>query len=406
MKYNVLIIGTVFPEPTSTAAGSRLLQLIEQFQHQNWIINFATTAAISNFSFNLTSLSINVFEIKLNNSGFDDFIKNLNPAIVVFDRFVIEEQFGWRVHQNCPHCLQVLDTEDLHFLRKTRHENFKKNIEITSNDLLNSDLAKREIASIYRCDLSLIISSFEMDLLINVFKIDKKMLHYLPFLLDKIDENDLKTFPTFAKRQHFVSIGNFRHPPNWDTVLNLKENIWKHIKSQIPTAEIHIYGAYMPETAQQLHNKKEGFIVKGRAENAHEIIKTARVLLAPIRFGAGLKGKLIDAMQTGTPFVTTKIGAEAMFCDFATNEPEFIEKAISLYKNENLWKTAQQNGIEIINNHFDKTMHSPAFIDAIMALHNNLTQHRTNNFVGQMLRHHAMQSTKYMSRWIELKSKK
>jgi glycosyltransferase involved in cell wall biosynthesis len=291
-------------------------------------------------------------------------------------------------------------------LRKTRHENFKKNIEITSNDLLNSDLAKREIASIYRCDLSLIISSFEMDLLINIFKIDKKMLHYLPFLLDKIDENDLKTFPTFAKRQHFVSIGNFRHPPNWDTVLNLKENIWKHIKSQIPTAEIHIYGAYMPETAQQLDNKKEGFIVKGRAENAHEIIKTARVLLAPIRFGAGLKGKLIDAMQTGTPFVTTKIGAEAMFCDFATNENEFIEKAISLYKNENLWKTAQQNGIEIINNHFDKTMHSPAFIGAIMALHNNLTQHRTNNFVGQMLRHHAMQSTKYMSRWIELKSQK
>lgn len=406
MKYNVLIIGTVFPEPTSTAAGSRLLQIINLFQNQNWHVNFATTAAVGEFSFDFKSLHINVFEIKLNHSAFDDFIKNLNPAIVVFDRFVIEEQFGWRVAENCPNCLQVLDTEDLHFLRKTRHENFKKNIEITSNDLLNSDLAKREVASIYRCDLSLIISSFEMDLLIKVFKIDKKMLHYLPFLLDKIDENDLKTFPTFAKRQHFVSIGNFRHPPNWDTVLNLKENIWKHIKSQLPTAEIHIYGAYMPETAQQLHNKKEGFIVKDRAENAHEIIKTARVLLAPIRFGAGLKGKLIDAMQTGTPFVTTKIGAEAMFCDFATTENEFVEKAIALFKNENLWITAQQNGIEIINNYFDKSIFENEFIDTIISIQTNLSQHRTNNFVGQMLRHHAMQSTKYMSRWIELKSQK
>jgi len=403
LNQKILIIGAVFPEPNSTAAGSRMLQIVEQFQNKNWQINFASTASESEFSFDFKSLAINSFQIKMNDSGFDDLIKKINPTIVVFDRFMIEEQFGWRVAENCPDCLRVLDTEDLHFLRKTRHNNLKKNIEFTDNDLLNSDLAKREIASIYRCDLSLIISSFEMNLLSSVFKIDKKILCYLPFLLKKIAKDGFKTFPSLAERQHFISIGNFRHEPNWDAVLYLKNNIWRHIKKQLPDAEIHIYGSYVTEKAQQLHNPKEGFIIKGRADNAHAVIKNARVLLAPLRFGAGLKGKLIDAMQTGTPFVTSEIGAEGMFCDFANSENEFVEKSISIYKDETLWKTAQQNGVEIINNYFEKSIFETEFFETIIGVQNNLEQHRTDNFIGNLLQHHTMQSTKYMSRWIESK---
>jgi hypothetical protein len=125
--------------------------------------------------------------------------------------------------------------------------------------------------------------------------------------------------------------------------------------------------------------------------------------LAPLRFGAGLKGKLIDAMQTGTPFVTSEIGAEGMFCDFANSENEFVEKSISIYKDETLWKTAQQNGIEIINNYFEKSIFETEFFETIIGVQNNLEQHRTDNFIGNLLQHHTMQSTKYMSRWIESK---
>jgi glycosyltransferase involved in cell wall biosynthesis len=152
-----------------------------------------------------------------------------------------------------------------------------------------------------------------------------------------------------------------------------------------------------------LHNKNEGFIIKGRAENAHDVIKKSRILLAPLRFGAGLKGKLIDAMQCGTPFVTTEIGAEGMFCDFYNDEMAFATAAVALYTDENSWKTAQKNGVEIINNYFDKTVFGTLFINTIINLQNNLKQHRTDNFIGQILQHHTLQSTKYMSRWIEEK---
>ena len=93
----------------------------------------------------------------------------------------MEEQFGWRVAENCPDALRILDTEDLHCLRKTRHEAMKKQIAFTEERLMASEITKREIASIYRCDLSLIISRFEMKLLKETFKIQESLLCHLPF---------------------------------------------------------------------------------------------------------------------------------------------------------------------------------------------------------------------------------
>ena len=407
----ILIIGTVWPEPDSTAAGNRMLQIIEQFQIKNFEVFFACAAVIGEFSFDLKFVNIETVTIELNNSSFDDFVLELKPEIVIFDRFMIEEQFGWRVAENCPNCLRILDTEDLHFIRNTRFENFKKQKNTTNEDYLNSDLAKREIASIYRCDLSLIISEVELEILTSVFKIDIRILHYLPFLLDEVTDNDFDAFPSFAERQHFITIGNFRHEPNWNSVLYLKETIWPLIKRQLPKAEMHVYGSYVTEKAMNLQNEKDGFLVKGRAKNAFEVIKNARVLLAPIRFGAGLKGKLTDAMQCGTPSVTTAIGAESMQGNFewsgkiTDNENDFANAAIELYLNENLWKIAQKNGIEIINERFNKLGFGKLFIDKIIEVKNDLLNHRTNNFIGEILQMQTLKSTKYMSKWIEAKNR-
>ena len=413
----ILIIGNVWPEPCSTAAGNRMLQIIEQFRIQKFDIYFACAAAINEFSFDLNSINVKMVGIELNSSSFDNFIEELQPQIIIFDRFMIEEQFGWRVAEKLPKSLRILDTEDLHFVRNTRFENFKKQKTTTKNDYLNSDLAKREIASIYRCDISLIISEVEMEILITVFKIDVTILHYLPFLLNEINENEFDNFPSFFERQNFVTIGNFRHEPNWNSVLYLKENIWPLIKKQLPKAEMHIYGSYVTEKAMQLHSDKEGFLVKGRAENAKEVIKNARVLLASIRFGAGIKGKLIDAMQCGTPSVTTTVGAESMTMTesnpemtkwngkIVDNEIDFASAAVELYLNEKLWKIAQNIGIQIINKRYNKLIYSKLFMDKIFEVKNNLEYHRTNNFIGEMLQMQTLKSNKYMSKWIEEKNK-
>ncbi|MPL55232.1 hypothetical protein SDC9_00699 [bioreactor metagenome] len=402
---NLVIIGKVFPEPNSTAAGYRMIQLMDLFLTQNYQITFLSTATISENSFDLSSKNIQFQNILLNDSSFDELIKNLNPDIVVFDRFTTEEQFGWRVSEQVPNAVKILDTEDLHFLRTAREKAFRQNKFLENSDLIN-DVFKREIASILRCDLSLIISEFEMNLLIEKFKMDENILFYLP-LFGAVKKPET----SFSERKNFISIGNFLHEPNWQTVLQLKK-IWKGIKKQLPEAEIHIYGAYVSEKVFQLHNEKEGFIIKGRAENVESVFNQAKILLAPIPFGAGIKGKLLESMQFGLPNVTSAIGAEAMqgnhdWNGFITdNETEFVEKAVLLYQDENLWRKSQENGFKIIKNRFKKELFKAHFINKIQEISENLESHRNQNFLGQILQHHTLQSTKYLSKWIEEKNKK
>ena len=408
---SLLIIGFVWPEPNSSAAGGRMMQLISLFQAQGYAITFASPAQDSAFMIDLKSFQVDKKTILLNSESFDAFVHELNPSIVLFDRFMIEEQFGWRVAENCPSALRILDTEDLHCLRLSRQKAFKEKREFKTIDLLSEEVAKREIASILRCDLSLMISKYEMDLLKTTFRIDSAVLFYLPLLVESNAIVDLDKLPSFVERQDFVFIGNFLHEPNWNAVQYLKETIWPLIKKQLPSAVLNIYGAYPSQKVLQLNNVQDGFLIHGRAENAKEVVQRARVVLAPLRFGAGIKGKLLEAMQYGTPSITTSIGAESMQGDlpwngFVEDSPElFANQAVKLYQDEKVWLDAQQNGFEIIKQRFTRSLFEGAFNSQIQTLQDDLHQHRVNNFMGALLQHHTLKSTKYMSKWIEEKNK-
>ena len=408
---HVLIIGFVWPEPNSSAAGGRMVQLISIFKEHGFKVTFASPAMDSDYMVDLESLGVSKKSIALNCSSFDAFVKDLNPSIVLFDRFMMEEQFGWRVAENCPDALRLLDTEDLHCLRLARQKAFKENRQFLSGDLLVEDVAKREIASILRCDVSLMISEYEIELLQSVFKIDADLLYYLPLLLDCIEDSAIQNLPSFENRNNFVFIGNFLHEPNWNAVQYLKETIWSLIRKQMPEAILQIYGAYPSQKVLQLHQPKQGFYIMGRADDAQEVVRNARVVLAPLRFGAGIKGKLIEAMQCGTPSITTIIGAESMCGDlpwngFITDEPQvFAEKAVELYQEKNLWTKAQEDGFEIIEKRYLKSLFENDFIQHILKIQTHLRQHRLDNFMGTLLQHHTLASTKYMSRWIEEKNK-
>ncbi|MTE27509.1 glycosyltransferase family 4 protein [Winogradskyella ouciana] len=407
---NLLIIGFVWPEPNSSAAGSRMLQLIEQFQKQGFDITFASAAKPSQNTFNLSGIGVKTRVIVLNDSSFDIFITELNPEVVMFDRFMTEEQYGWRVAEHCPNALRILDTEDFHGLRKARELALKDGVEVTVEHLQN-DTTKREIASIYRCDLSLMISEAEIEILTEQFNIDTNLVHYLPFLLDPISKDTNTQLPTFEDRQHYITIGNFLHPPNYDAVLHLKQTIWPLIRRELPKAELHIYGAYESQKVTQLNNEQEGFLIKGFAQDVNEVMQKSTVCLAPLRFGAGLKGKLVDAMQNGTPCVMSSIAAEGMFGELEANgfiendAKAFAEKAITLYNESEVWQNKQQNGFKVINERFNKTDFESGFENRIDELIKNLKSHRQNNFIGNLLQHQTLQSSKYMSKWIEAKNK-
>ena len=400
-----MIIGHTFPEPATTAAGSRVLQLMEMFRAWGYTITFASTATFTEKSYDLKGSGFAMQSIRLNHDSFDIFLKELMPEIVIFDRYLTEEQFGWRVTENCPDCIKILDTEDLHFLRKAREEAIRAGKPVAEADLF-SETAKRELASILRCDLSLIISEDEMELLQDTFHIPAEILFYLPFLVKTLPEKAA----SFEKRAHFMAIGNLLHAPNVDAVVGLAK-IWPKIKQQLPSAQLHIYGAYAPKKIQQLDDEKNGFLIKGWAPDLEATMVHYRVQLAPLRFGAGLKGKLVDAMRLGLPTVTTEIGAEGM-CGalpfggiLTTSTSDFAEMAVKLYTDDGCWKNAQNNGFRLIRRRFGKQLFEDDFREKIHFLRDNLSFHRRNNFMGQILQHHTLRSTKYMAKWISAKNK-
>jgi hypothetical protein len=316
----------------------------------------------------------------------------------------MEEQFGWRVKQHAPNALTILDTSDLHCLRVAREKAFKKGGE---PDLLN-DSAIREITSIIRCDLTITISRVEIDILQQTFNIPSQLLLYLPFL---INAEDIDSSVGYETREHCVMIGGFKHEPNRDATRWLKDSIWPALKTRLPKhCEMHVYGGYADHAMNQLNNPKERFFIKGRTENALEMLKQYRVNLAPLRFGAGQKGKILEGWLTGTPTITTPIGAESMGDESSlgylptANADAFATIAAKTYTDPKTWQQLQHNGADILTQQFIRSDYASPFIEKVDDIQQNLDEHRHQNFWGRLLWSNQFRASEFMSRWITLKN--
>ncbi len=403
----VLILGHVFPEPQSSAAGMRMLQLIDFFLQRRLNVVFACDSLPGPHAVLPQQNLFSVRQIQVNDSSFDEFLLELNPDIVMFDRFMTEEKYGWRVTATLPEALQMLDMEDFHALRKAREST--KTISLPPISAFQQDFAWREIASILRCDLVLVISEFELKLLKDLFNIPESSLLLLPFWTDP--PQDRQVFPEWEHRKHFVTIGNFLHPPNVDSVLWLRQEIWPEIRQQIPDAQLHVYGAYQNDKQSKWHDPQNGFLMKGRAEDALQVMLDARVCLAPLRFGAGLKGKLLMAMMAKTPSVTTQIGAEGMHGDaawpgfVANTAKELAHEAVQLYQSKDKWRKASEQAQQVLLEKFNPQTIQDSFHTRLEDHLLHLKKYRSQHFYQGLFNHSTLQSYKYMSRWIELKNK-
>ncbi|MCU6434247.1 glycosyltransferase [Undibacterium sp. Jales W-56] len=426
----ILILGFVWAEPASSAAGSRSMEFITLFRAQGWQVRFASAAALSGHRADLSALGVEEKSIALNCDSFDAMLAEYRPDIVLFDRFFTEEQFGWRVARTCPQALRVLDTQDLHSLRQARQLLLKRAQQHCSNEtarhsvppvaaspaalravMVNEEMSQREIAAIYRCDLTLMISDTEIALLQKEFGVPAALLHHCALMLMPSPGASEIPRPAFGQRTHFLSIGNFRHAPNWDSVLWLKHALWPKLRQRLPQAQLHVAGAYPPPKAMALHNPAQGFHVIGWVADAHAAMRQARVCLAPLRFGAGIKGKLADAMACGTPSVTTTIGSEGMhgalpWGGAVADDPDgFVEAAFDLYQDRALWQQAQIQGDQILQQRFERPRIAAELIMALQQAEQHCAERRQANFVGLMLHHHQHRSTQYMSQWIAEKNR-
>lgn len=466
-KNSLLILSPfLYPEKTSSAAGVRTYGLLDYFsnnkksnfshvyfgcglkkkEHDQSLLPQGVTKCYIPPNRSIMKDILSCERIIDNNTIVSKEKRITGLSTVIFDRYFAEEAYSFHFFQhetekngqNISPILRVLDLQDVHFLRKHRQElvsswdknNFEgsmlsedlmeKVVSFTPKSSSNNSLLLRELASIHRSDLVLVCSPFEVELLVNEYKIDPKKLVLASFFVNSSAEEKSTTHKTYNERSDFICVGGFKHPPNIDQVQVLKHEIWPQIrhnflnesKNGFNLPSLYVYGSYPPTHISKLHIPKDGFIVKGFAADIDQVLNDARVLLAPIRFGAGIKGKIVDAFRCGCPVVTTPIGSEGMLVNndvsswgglIASNSRDFSQKAFQLYTNKEKWNDCHKNSQHVLKSLYSKKRNldqiQSAIIDAILSL----DERRDDDHVSNILWHQSMRSTEYFSKWIQLK---
>ncbi len=401
----LLVIGHQWPEPEATAAGQRMWQLLSGFREAGYHITFACARGTEKYGMDLGAEGIEAVPIRLNHSSFDQWLSQSGFDLVLFDRFLTEEQFSWRIREHLPACTLLLDTEDLHSLRHSRETAVRANREWEVSDWLENPLFYRELASIIRCDLSLIISRAEMDLLLTHLPFLEGKLCYLPFRFPRADATSQ---PGFGQRQDFVFVGNGKHNPNLDAIPVLKSAIWPELRQHFPKASLRIYGAYLPESILRLDAPEDRFEVRGWAKDLEAVFTEHRLQLAPLRFGAGVKGKILNGLRFGMPTLSTPVGWEGICqdlqeADFIAEPPEaFIRKAVRLYTCEATWRDALQKQMRASTPHFGTSLRT--LLESLEGLKEaEESGPQAQKVLQKLLRHQAFDRLRYLSKWIEAK---
>jgi glycosyltransferase involved in cell wall biosynthesis len=241
----------------------------------------------------------------------------------------------------------VFDTVDLHYLREQR------GAELTRDTvLLRTSAATRalELGVIARSDVTLVVSEVGRALLAKDAPLAKvevlSNLHYVA-----------GPGQAFEHRRDLVFVGGFRHQPNVDAVRWFVTDIFPAIRARLPDVRFHCIGSNTPQEIEAL-SSRPGVEVHGHVADIAPYMDGARIALAPLRFGAGVKGKVNLSMAHGQPVVATSCAVEGMHLRdgddvlVADDADAFAEAVVRLYQDAGLWRQLAGNGLRNVERHF------------------------------------------------------
>ena len=392
----LLYLGATWPQPWITAAGLRTVDLVKAFKALDYEVEFFSIKKPNPYQMQ----AIKVLDVKhgfipLNNEK--DF-RNLTQEsdICIFETARLEEMFSHMVVKYYPNCKRIIDTQDLHCLRFQRKALLSQTTDLSLIKEMPLDFSQedacREFAGILRSHSTILTSSHEQKMVSSLFPYSQTLL--LPFLYKNKDIfKHREKFLGSSDRKNFVWIGNFMHEPNVDALDFMVKSIWPKIHSKT-NAEFHIYGGHCPNEDRY---KVPGVVVKGQMKSLTTLAEY-RALLAYIRFGAGIKGKIADSFYHGLPVFTTSIGAEGMepFPGFLEDDVDrFGDMAADLYDKKELYKYGAKA--------FDFLEEKCSFDRNLKLLDEHL-QGLKNHPIQNILFGETTRSTVYFSKYIEIKN--
>ncbi len=348
---NVLIIDEIIPEFNKDSGSRRLTEIIKLLLKNKvsvfLIADLKQYKYKSDYIQKFKDLGVNVYQPSIDQKGQlvtkEDFIKLITPKIDVawLHRPTIFSKFQSLVKTANPNIKLVFDMVDFHYVRLLRE------YELNKDEALKAEaekFLKIELENCKNADVVIAISTTDKELLKKHFNTDEKVV-LISNIHQHIDKSD--NFNSFENRKDLLFVGSFRHDPNSDAVKYLKEDIMPLVWKVIPDLKVNIIGSYITEEIEALASDK--FKLLGFVDDLNAVINTTKLFVAPLRFGAGIKGKIGQSLEHSLPLVTTNVGAEGF--DFgeqtnvmiANNAEAIAQKVIDLYTNKILWEEASNS---------------------------------------------------------------
>jgi glycosyltransferase involved in cell wall biosynthesis len=243
------------------------------------------------------------------------------------------------VRLHAPQSRIIFDTVDLHYLREDSEARLTRDPEMRRKA---EEKQRLEHELIDQADETWVVSPVEQQLLQKRWP-DKS----IQLVSNIVDVPGSRT--PFALRRDYLFIGGFQHTPNTDAILFFVQKIYPLVSDHLHDAKFYIIGGHPPPEIVALATER--IVVAGLQKDVRPFFESIRLSVAPLRFGAGVKGKINQSMAFGVPVVATSVAVEGMdLIDredvLVADKPEDIAQAlIELYESEELWNRISENGV-------------------------------------------------------------
>ena len=345
---NLLVVDAWLPTPDRDSASLRMLNLLQLLREFGEVTFAAHDFAARRSGLNaVQGLGVRVVKPPLSVEEHLAQLGNTYDAILL-SRVNVADTYLATARQCAPNARIVFDTTDLAYMRGFRGAKVMGNRHLLRQALETKAI---ELALMRAADVTLVVSTAEQEIL----------AHDCPEARVRIVSNIHDVYPStrrFEERRGIVFIGAFPHHPNADAMQFFCKDILPHVRQRLGNVQITIVGSRPPKWLQDMQN--EYFVVAHRVPDIAPLLNECRVSMAPLRYGSGVKGKVLLSMGYGVPVVGTSIAAEGIPATarhemlIADDAMSFADALGEVYRDELLWNTLAQKGRDVVTKYFSR----------------------------------------------------
>lgn len=346
----VLVIDACTPTPDRDSGSLRMLNLMRLLVAQGCAVSFLAENPAHGGAYTeaLQQLGVEAWW----HPWVSDPARWMSEHAARFDTVILSRHYVAAVYlplirRFAPKARVLFDTVDLHYLREQREAELSGD---PARRRAAAGTREQELRLIRDTDATLVVSPYEQALLAR--EVPGARIEVLSNVHAVVGSRR-----DYAAREGLLFVGGYRHPPNVDAACWLVEQIFPHIRAALPEIELHLIGGDAPEHVRAL-GAQPGVRFHGHVPDLDPYLDGCRIALAPLRYGAGVKGKINQSMAHGQPVVATACAAEGMHLRdghdvLVADDPQaFADAVVRLYRDPSLWQQLSDHGIENVREHY------------------------------------------------------